>query len=290
MHPGHPDWQGRCFGASLAAVLCGQSEWATPADVYMWALDGRDDVVNDAMRRGNIYEPAILADYERVKETQVTTPVPALWHPSNQLLYASCDGLREDGAPVEAKFSMSPYVAGQLGEEGSDWVPTEWLFQTQQQMDVVGAQEADIAVLLYGRLKVYTVARNDGIIAAIHSAATEMRDRIRDRIPPPVNYSHPRALECVRRLHADVEQEVIELPLVERDNAVAYLDVKEELKRLGKEADERQARLLDAIGVANVARVPGLDVEFTRSCIAEAEVKAYTRRSYVRFGTRKVKK
>jgi len=289
----------------LARAVCGKPqcrtkyEAAVDDDVYMLACpvcsqfnalaESEPVEVTDAMNRGHIYEPAILNDYDLITGHTTTWPQPVHWHPSSNIIYASPDGIREDGVPVEAKFSMSPRVAAKLGDEGTDWVPTDWLLQCQQQMDCVGAGETDVAVLLYGRLRIYRVERNEDLISGIHAAAEELYQRIKDRRPPPIAYQHPRAMDAVRRLHRTVTGESIELRGGDAEAARQYVELQEQIKRLTAQADEAKSQVLDSMGDCAIGTVPGMAVEFTRSIVPPTRVEAYDRRGYVRFGTRKAR-
>jgi predicted phage-related endonuclease len=114
-------------------------------------------------------------------------------------------------AVLEIKTSMSRTVADELGEDGTDTIPTDWLCQVQQQLDVVDLDEAFVAVLIFGRLRTYTVHRNADIGTAIRSAAVEMRDRILHRDPPPLDFAHEHTPELVRSLRGDTGP-AVEIP------------------------------------------------------------------------------
>jgi predicted phage-related endonuclease len=178
---------------------------------------------------------------------------------------------------------MSPRVAQQLGEEGSDWVPTEWLMQVQQQMDVMGRDCADIAVLLFGRLRIYTVGRHDELIATIHEAAEEMRERIENRDPPEINYQHAGALDTLKRVYPEIAGGGVVLDLNASDAACRYIDLGKQISDLQKARDACKATVLDAMGEAPSAKVVNVDVEFRRLQVKGGKQISYTSKPYVRL-------
>ena len=288
-----PEWYAlrkEVFGASEAAAICGLSDYRQPLDVYLDKVGGEQREETEAMTIGRFVEPAILGLYCDRTGRDVTAPVPLYRHPGLPYIAASLDGHRADGAPVEAKWSMNPRAAEQLGEEGSDWIPNDWLFQVQQQMDVVDARQADVAVLLFGRLKVYTVEYNGDLIDAIHVAAKEMHERVQRRDPPPVNCEHTSAIKALQRAYPAVVDTSIVLPSSGDVFQAAHdcISMGEAIKAGEKVRDKAKARILAAMGEASSARLPGTDQEFYRLPIGESEV-AYTRKAHIQLRRRKAK-
>ena len=221
------------FGATDAAVLLGESRYKTPRHLYEEFIEPPPPLDNDAMRLGRHLEPAVQSLYAEVHRKWVVREVPVAIHP-NVPLFASVDSFTLESAAdprmrgtldsgvedwfqgqqfpdaadaadiLEIKTSFSHAIADQLGEDGTDWVPTEWLCQVQQQMGVLGLPRAVIAVLLYGKLRTFKVDANDDLIDGIYTAATEMRDRILNRDPPPLDWESPLTPDLVKSLRHDI--------------------------------------------------------------------------------------
>ena len=213
------------FGASDAAAICGVSEYNTALGVYTEFVEPQPKVATKSMRRGQIYEEAIQIDWSVENERSIVTQIPMLFHPSAPL-FATLDAQTYDtpllpivlywnditdaeravlGNPLESKFSMSPTIAQQLGEDESDWVPPDWYLQVQQQMDIVKEQEAIVVVLIYGKLRTYNVPRRQTVIDRIHEQADNMRQRILHRLPPPADFEHSTTKGLIDRLAMGVE-------------------------------------------------------------------------------------
>jgi len=276
------------FGASEAAALCGLSPWRQPLDVYLQKTNPQPSEDNEAMQTGRHMEPAILSLYSEREECEVETPLPMLFHPDVPYIAASLDGRRDDGRPVEAKFSMSYGVLDQLGEDGTDAVPVDWLMQCQQQMDVVGADSADVAAFVMGKLRVFHIQRHDGLVEHIHQAAWDMQQRIAAKDPPPVNVEHARALQTLHDAYPAVVDNAVTLDADLAADARRYIDLGPEIKELQTERDHAKARILAAMGESSLARIPGYEKEFTRTTTPEKEI-SFTRKASVTLRARKVK-
>ena len=220
------------FGATDAAGLLGVSQYRTPRHIYERFFRDDETPDNDAMRLGRHLEPAVQSLYAEVHRKWVVRDVPAAIHPT-QPLFASVDSFTLDSAAdprmrgtldsgvehwfsgqqfpdadeadiLEIKTSFSPSIAEQLGEDGSDFVPVDWLCQVQQQMGVLGLRSATIAVLLYGKLRTFKVEANADLIDGIFAAATEMHERILNRDPPPLDWESPLTPDLVRAMRHDM--------------------------------------------------------------------------------------
>lgn len=246
------------FGATDAAGLLGVSQYKTPRHIYERFFRDEETPDNDAMRLGRHLEPAVQSLYAEVYDRYVLAELPMAIHPT-QPVFASVDsftfrdsrgGVRvtlddlngfrfpgpgDNAEVLEIKTSFSPAVAEQLGDDGSDWVPTEWLCQVQQQMGVLGLPRAVIAVLLFGKLRTFAVDANPDIIAGIERAATEMRERVLRREPPELDWRHETTPELVRALRHDIvggtwqaDGEAVELWALQRDLAAEITTLEKE--------------------------------------------------------------
>src|SRR5208282_4588991 len=156
----------------------------------------------------------------------------------------------------ECKFSMSPAVAHELGEEESDHIPTGWLLQSQSQMSVTGCEFVDFAVLLYGRLRTYHVKRHDKLIQEIEAAVCEFLYRLDNDWPPQVDYRHAGACAALRTLYGLDEGVTIDVD----DDAASIWSRRQEAQKAESAAEKLKksldAEFLDRMGPAAVAWLP----------------------------------
>jgi putative phage-type endonuclease len=207
------------FGASDAAAICGMSEYATPAHVFLSQTQPREKKADsDAQWFGKAIEPAVISRYREVSRRLAVAPVPAFFHPVHRFLSATPDGLVVSDKYVTqispqlsvleaAEFPIDSKSTGfraqhAWGEEGTDEVPMDVLFQAQQQMLVMGAEHQETVTLLLSSrsIRIYPIERNEDLCDAIVQAAHELAARIIANDPPEPNWTHPRAREINKAL------------------------------------------------------------------------------------------
>lgn len=277
------------IGASEAAAACGLSPWRQPLDVYLekrGLAEPREETA--AMRLGKRLEPVIAEEYSLRTGLEIVRGIPMLWRTDTPHIAASLDALTEpDFSPLELK-SSSYRRSHEFGDEGTDQIPDDYLVQVQQQMYVVGAEQAELAVLLDGRtLRLYTIRRHEHLIARMIELETELWQRIVTGDPPAPDFTHPKTPDLIRSLYGVAEGKAIDLP----DEAVAawadYQRLGEEEKRIEAERDALKAKVLYAIGDAAIADL-GNGKQLTRSTVNRKE---YTCKasSYVTLRERKAR-
>lgn len=263
------------FGASAAHDLV-----THPLRIYMRKCHETEESETTQMQAGRYFETGILRWYEEATDSHLIRPCPMFYHAANRHLAATPDALdpRQDGSPVEAKWSLSPTVLRELGEEGSDYVPDRWLWQVQQQMDVLQVDRADIAAVVFGKLRVFHVQRNDVLVEAIHKAAAELAQRIVNRDPPEPNWEHPDEPKLLKELYGLASGEIVELD----EEAVGLRDALEWARVRKREAEKDiralETRQLALMGDASIGRLPN-GRELYRVQVAGGPV-SYERKPY----------
>ena len=256
------------FGASEAAAVCGMSRYSQPIEIY-----NRKKKIsvpppqNAAMRRGTLFEPVVLQMYEdRVGGGLWKTP-PMFIHPKHKFMSATPDAMWcetvvpsltdnswDDCIPVEAK-TTERFNSDSFGEEGTDQIPQEYIFQVQQQMAVTGKDRCDVPVCNGFDLKVYTVLRNEDIISFLIESEKEMSERIANDDPPPVNWTHPKTYEIMKQVSGVDVEEVVELG----PNVTSMWQQVEVLSKaksnLERQIKEHKAMVLNAMGTAGVGKM-----------------------------------
>lgn len=290
---GSPEWLAlrmTGIGASEAAAACGVSRYATPLHVYMRKRGLLSDIEdNDAMRMGRRLEPVVLSEFiERSGEEVAEYPVPTMRHPIYDCILATPDARLKSGSLLECK-TTSWRMAQELGEEGSDYIPTEWLMQCQQQMAVAGVDLCHLAVLLDGRtLRTYQVRRHEKIIAQIVQVELELWEKIDAGVAPLPNFEHEATAELLRSIHGVKTGKIIELP---EDLAAEWERQKamgQQISALQEEREAVRSKVLHAIGDAAIARLPGGVREIARKQIPEKAI-SFVKKPYVHITERKVK-
>lgn len=196
------------FGASDAAAICGNSEYRTPAHVFLSQTQPQEQQEDaDHLWFGKAVEPVIIGRYQEKTGRMVVAPVPMFFHPVHRFIAATPDAItldskwRKHDFPIDAK-STGFRMADKWGEEGTDEVPIDVLMQAQQQMLVMGADHQEtIQLLLSSRsIRIYPIERNQDLCDAIVEAGRELSERIIANDPPEPNWTHPKAREINKAL------------------------------------------------------------------------------------------
>jgi putative phage-type endonuclease len=279
------------IGASEAAAACGVSTYLTPLHVYGRKLGELAEVEEtDAMRLGKLLEPVVRAEFTHRTGIPVwAAPCGLYRHPRAGFMLATPDAILEPAGTLLECKTTTWRLAKKLGEEGSDYIPEEWVCQAQQQLAVMGADVCHVAALIDGRtLRQYVVARDDELIGNLEAIEAELWERIINRDPPEPTWSHSATPALVKSLYRATSGETVELPLEIADLWGHYQRLGEDVKALEQQRDELKARVAFAMGDAAIARFPGLEIELARSVVPEKEI-SFVRKPYVNLRSRKVK-
>jgi predicted phage-related endonuclease len=281
-----PDRKGRevIFGASEAAAALGMSPYTQPLELYL--VKRREMPTNSdsmAMRLGRRMEPIVLDEYEERTGVALTRSQPMYFHPDLSYMAATPDALTSgpDRWAVDAKTStFRRYDAfgvteddDKFGKEGGDHLPLDYILQAQQQMAVLGMDRVDFPVLFDGStLRLYTVRREESLIAALGTAEKELAERIADARPPEPNWQHPNTRQCLQALYGLQEGLKVDLGEEAAEHWQELQRLKVQLANLEAEIDERKNRVLAAIGSAEIGRLPGGAKELKRTVIKDSIV------------------
>lgn len=259
-------------GSDMAAVL-GLSRYATPLQVYLDKVGpGTPREDRDEMRWGRLLEPLILDEYARTRGVEVRRNL-FVRDAERPWLIGTLDGLSAEGRVVECK-AVGYQTAHEWGDEGSDFVPTEYLVQVQHYMGLTGAAFADVVALFGGqRLRVFTVARDEDLLAVLRGRAAEFWARVMDRDPPA-----PEADDVgVMRIVYPPRDAAVELGDDVARLVDAYREAADRIKAAERERDAHKVAILAALAGATRATLP--DGRSLRQTVVETKehvVKAST--------------
>ena len=244
------------IGASDTAAILGISRWGSALGVYLDKLGMLPPSPMSAEQAWGLrHEPAIATAYTEQTGRELRQG-GLVRHPETPWLLATPDRLADDRV-VELK-TCSAFHAGEWGVPGTDEVPLPYLVQVQHQMCVLGCDLADVAVLIGGNdFRVYTVPRSQGAIDGILPRLAEFWGRVERRDPPPPDYAHPDTARLLEILYAPTGG-AVELDDDESCGLVLdYLNFKAQAKAAEGEIETLRARLIERMGHATRADLPG---------------------------------
>ena len=189
------------IGGSDIGVILGLSTHATQLDVYL-AKRGEDRPGKNeqAMYWGSVLEDVVAREYQLRTGRRIQRINQMLRHPAHEFAIANVDraivspeiagNVRWKGGRLttdrilECK-TANAFAADQWGPAGSDYVPESYLAQCQWYLGVTGASVADLAVLIGGSdYRIYSLARDDGLIADMIEMAANFWRRVQDGTAP----------------------------------------------------------------------------------------------------------
>jgi putative phage-type endonuclease len=229
------------IGGSDAAAVLGLSRWRSPLDVYLDKTgEAGDPEDTPAMYWGRRLERVILEAYVEQTGLAVDAPVGVyrLLRSSERPWQLYSPDAMADDRLVEIKTART---SEGWGEPGTDEVPDDYAIQVQHGMAVTGLQRCDVAVLIGGSdFRVYTVERDDALIAHLIAAEAAFWARVERRDPPP-----PRTYTEAQRLWG--RSEPPRSPVYATDEVEAayreLLSVRDQLAELERRKEELQALL-----------------------------------------------
>ena len=282
---GTPEWlaaRATGIGASEAAAVCGLSSYETPLHVYarkVGELAEKDDT--DAMWWGRKIEPLILERWleKPGRKMPCRYPCPMFRRDGFAFQTATPDAILYGGEGVEIK-STTWRRAGELGAEGTDEAPAEWVLQCQQAMAVCGLDAMYLVVLIdKDRIWEGYVERNESLIERITAAEAELWDRIQRRDPPEPSWQHDATPDLIKTLSRAVNDEVVELPGEVAELWARQKVLAEQIKTLETERELCRSKVAFAMG--NAGTGVGESIQLVRSMVKETVVPSFVRKSYV---------
>ncbi len=180
------------LGGSDAAVAVGLSPYKTALELYMekTGLVKPEDIGDvDAVYWGNRLENIVAEEYARRSGNDVKVEEDTFYHSEHKFLTAHLDrsipGLNRI---LECK-TANAYIEKEWGDTNGDEIPMHYIIQVQHCMNVTNINCADVAVLIGGQdFRIYTIQRDDDLIADLERAEISFWQRVKDLNPPdPVN-------------------------------------------------------------------------------------------------------
>lgn len=280
-----PEWHElhrTTVSASRAAQACGVSEYGTPLGLY-YEMTGQVEPFkgNKFTRRGQRYEPLVVEDYVELTGAKIKRyPCPMFIHSDLPFCTATPDVWVDEKSGWDIK-TMKPLLAKKLlGEAFSDDIPTDWIFQGVQQCGIMGWDYVLFVVKFdFDEDPVpYRVDRNDELFSLIASAEEELIQRVKDRCPPPPDWSHASTPQLIRSIKGSIEDTRIEFTAEE-------VQIWEQYESLGKlETETKKHREVLQEKIRHVLKsgnhFAGLlpDGRMVRRKWIDSEVKAHTRK------------
>lgn len=137
------------IGGSEASAVIGLSKWKTPLQVYL-EKTGQTEIQeiegNKNIDVGNKAEPYLRNIYAKRTGYNVDAPNKMFRCENNPFMVANIDGLVTSENTVLEIKTASEFMEKKWGEEGSDYIPEDYLFQIAHYSSVLKPKRVDVAV------------------------------------------------------------------------------------------------------------------------------------------------
>ncbi len=265
------------LGSSDAAAIMGLSPWSSPLHVYLSKTGEWQEPDSPRLRWGRKLEEVVADAYQEVTGNLLQFPPAAtLAHRDLPWMMASVDRLAAwDNKLRVVELKTAGHRSDEWGEPGTDEIPDHYLIQIQHQLAVLDSyyalddtqpeqvlpldDTADLAVLFAGsEFAVYHVRRNERVIAALATIESDFWGQVQRRQAPEPDWQHPRTLELLSKLYSVHDDGP---PVVLGNDAQrwaeTYLAARQDVANAKGEQHVAKAHLLDLMGAATLARLPG---------------------------------
>ena len=194
-------------GSSDLPAILGVSPYRSRLDAYLDKTQPqtREDVDSIPMRRGRILEPYVAELIDAEIGLKLVHRNRRFQDAVTPYFAAEIDAEYEDEAGalqnVEIK-TVSPWLAAEWGEPGSDIVPVSYLVQIQWGLAVTGRKTCRLFALIgFDDLRSYTFERDEALITEMRRMAREFwQVYVRTNSPPPIDADHSGVFATIKRL------------------------------------------------------------------------------------------
>jgi len=175
------------IGGSDCAAVLGYSKWSTPLDIYLSKIDpdAMPAEPTDAMKDGQDIEPLVIKRYEEATDYVIEQPNKIFRNEKYPWLIANVDGLVK-GKDIILEAKSTKFFNDDWGDDDTDNVPDQYLFQIAHYCLVLDKPRADLAAWSYGQpLRIYKYNRNKKLEEQIIDLTHDFwKNHVEKLIPP----------------------------------------------------------------------------------------------------------
>jgi putative phage-type endonuclease len=174
-------------GSDIGAI-CFLNPYRSPLEVYLDKVSEEEhqDISSEPIYWGNRLEDVIADEYSIRQNVKVSVEPNILQHKEYDFILGSIDRWVNDGEYILECKTIGSRLVNQLGEVGTDQIPSYWLAQVAWYVAITDTPKADIAVLAAGQdFRIYTYERNKELEEKLIKIACNFwYNHVEKRIPP----------------------------------------------------------------------------------------------------------
>jgi predicted phage-related endonuclease len=237
------------IGGSDIAAIRGESKYSTALDVWKRIVLGHESPPAGLPAEiGTAAEEAIVNNYcvrhgiDRARiERNLEVSLPGEPHFRGEL-----DGFnRSTRVGMDAKLVLSPGVAKEWGEPGTDYMPWHILNQMAWYAMLADVERIDVVAVIYGRPQDYAYSRKpdyEGMI--LEDVRRFWRDHVVTKRPPP-----PQTVDDVEwEYQSGPQSDVRPATEAEKEVVAHWRDLRDRIKDMNVDLERAKAAVCAAIG------------------------------------------
>lgn len=238
------------IGGTDVAAICGVHPYRTPLDVYLDKLGiAPATEENEAMRWGHIMEPIIAQ--EVTDRTHIAWTKGTFFRSErNSLFCGTPDYVNEDiGMILECK-TCGVHQDHRFGDIQTDFVPDEYLLQTQWYMFGKQFPCAKLTVLIGGNeLRIYDLKADENLHNLMAESAMRFwRDHVETQTPPPLDASESSKVWLKHAFPRNANDNICPATDAEEDLINVVYGWRRDLDKAESEYEAAKNRLCEMIG------------------------------------------
>jgi len=175
------------LGGSEIGCIVGANPYRTALDVYLdKTSEGIVENISEAAYWGNTLEAVIAEEYSKRTAFDLEVPTGLIRHKEHHFIGANIDRWANGRAHILECKTASFTKAHEWGEEGTNQIPTTYLFQVAYYAAITGVERVDIAVLIGGQeFRIYQYLKDKEMEDKLIRAAVLFWNKyILTKIPP----------------------------------------------------------------------------------------------------------
>lgn len=267
--PGSPEWVAErrtgVGGTDIARIL-GVSRFGGPMGSFLEKRGLAAPLIeSSAVRWGKLLEQPVAHEYAVKTGRKVRRAAGFIRQDGRPWAFANVDRWSDKAGTARRILEVKTageFAAKDFGEENTDQVPPDHLLQVMWYIAVTGKDTADLAVLIGGQKhRIYTVERDDALIAGMLEVAEKFWRDTEQGIPPEIDGSEGSSLYLAHK-YRDTG---IERPMDDKlaQLGTLYAALKESVKAREEKITKVGNQIRDLMGDARWAEGSGVRVVYS---------------------------
>ena len=249
-------------GSEIAGVL-GYEAFSTAVEIWQDKISSqveetilRPDNNTAGMYWGKVLEEHIIDVYRLVKDTRVTSKkangddLDQFYHPQYPWLIANVDGIahtKEHGDIILEVKAWNFDVENVWGEDGTDNIPIQYVFQVQHYMNVLNMPMAHVVLKLGAQTRFFKIPRSNEMINGMHADLKHFWfENVQKKIPPD-----PSNLKDVSLIYNKSNDKEKEATIDQIEEVKNIRKLRNEISTLTKTLDLKKTKVANNMGACS---------------------------------------